>query len=362
MKRSGEISQKILLLITFILISFISLSPEIRGKSTNTMKTKSILILVLMLITLSIATLSCKKDGAATEEEANSVQPIPQGPIGTTNGIFSVSNTEKVYFSKGNLQYQASTNTWRFAKHQWNFVGDIDFGNVYCNGIKCSNSLIASDYSGWIDLFGWGTSGYNHGAVCYQPWSTSTVSRNYFAYGNDDYNLYDQTGFADWGKNRISNDDSHQWRTLTIEEWNYILNARNTSSGIRYAKAKVNDVHGVIIIPDNWSSSTYHLNATNSATATYASNIISKSIWTSILEANGAVFLPAGSIRRGTEIEDVGILKGYYWSSSNYYGPENIKSTIASNIEFNDYDFYVGNDWLKSKDNGLSVRLVCNAN
>ncbi|MBQ5532192.1 MAG: Ig-like domain-containing protein, partial [Bacteroidales bacterium] len=30
----------------------------------------------------------------------------------------------KVLFSPGNLQYQASTNTWRFAEHQYDYVGD----------------------------------------------------------------------------------------------------------------------------------------------------------------------------------------------------------------------------------------------
>ena len=51
--------------------------------------------------------------------------------------MFSVSSTKQVHFSQGNLQYQASTNTWRFAEMQWDFVGGTDFytgelfGNVY---------------------------------------------------------------------------------------------------------------------------------------------------------------------------------------------------------------------------------------
>lgn len=39
-------------------------------------------------------------------------------PDGVINALFSVSSTQKVYFSKGNLQYQASTKTWRFAENQ----------------------------------------------------------------------------------------------------------------------------------------------------------------------------------------------------------------------------------------------------
>jgi len=55
------------------------------------------------------------------------------------------------------LQYQASTDTWRFAEHQWDFVGDDTDGNVFENDVKCNNALTSDSYDGWIDLFGWGT-------------------------------------------------------------------------------------------------------------------------------------------------------------------------------------------------------------
>ena len=64
-------------------------------------------------------------------------------PTGAINGLFSVSPSKQVYFSQGNLQYQASTNTWRFAEHQYDYVGGIvntsvEYGNVYYDGIKCN--------------------------------------------------------------------------------------------------------------------------------------------------------------------------------------------------------------------------------
>ena len=114
-------------------------------------------------------------------------------PTGAINGKFTINSSGgKVYFSKGNLQYKASTNTWQFAANQYDYIGN-------------ANSNISSSYSGWIDLFGWGTSGYNHGANCYQPWSTSQTDSDYYAYGQYTYDLYDQTGKADWGYNAISN-------------------------------------------------------------------------------------------------------------------------------------------------------------
>lgn len=51
---------------------------------------------------------------------SDSVMPLPEGVL---PGLFSVSEGRQVRFSKGNLQYQASTGTWRFAEHQYDYVG-----------------------------------------------------------------------------------------------------------------------------------------------------------------------------------------------------------------------------------------------
>ena len=47
-------------------------------------------------------------------------------PTGAIVGLFSVSEGQQVYFSKGNLQYQASTNTWKFAENQYDYVGSAN--------------------------------------------------------------------------------------------------------------------------------------------------------------------------------------------------------------------------------------------
>ena len=225
-------------------------------------------------------------------------------PEGALSGEFTInSNGDCVYFSQGNLQYQASTNTWQFAGHQWDYVGD-------------ANQNISQTNGGWIDLFGWGTSGYNHGANAYQPWSTSTEYSDYYAYGAYTNNLYNQTGQADWGYNAISNGGNAEnsgWRTLTRQEWEYVFNTRTTTSRIRYAKANVKGVNGVILLPNAWEASTYDLNNVNGGN--YDSNTITAADWTNVLEANGAVFLPAAGYRIGTSVNDVGSV-GNYWSSS----------------------------------------------
>ena len=223
---------------------------------------------------------------------------------GILPGAFSVSENQQVCFSQGNLQYKASTNTWRFAENQYDYVGS-------------ANHNISFYYNGWIDLFGWGTSGWNSGNTYYRPWDSSNSSGS--TYGpRGSYNLTGSYANADWGVyNQISNggNQSNQWRTLTQPEWNYVFNTRTTTSGIRYAMANVNGVNGVILLPDDWSISTYSLSNTNNiGTISFNSNTLTASQWNT-LEQAGAVFLPTAGYRNGKSVEDVGYV-GEYWSAS----------------------------------------------
>lgn len=293
--------------------------------------------------------------------ESKSFTPEASIPEGAINGLFSVSETKQVYFSKGNLQYQASTNTWRFAENQWDFVGGNDgqfhyFGN--CGG--STNNLISESYDGWIDLFGWGTSGYDHGAVCYQPWSINRNSENYYAYGSVAYNLYDQTGKADWGYNAIINGGNHEglWRTLTKEEWQYLLFERNTASHIRFAKGIVNGYNGIIVLPDSWNANNFPLGNVNTNDAPWASNIISESDWQNSLQAYGAVFLITGGYREGAVGSTQfyvyhGNIDGVYWSASIWPG----QNSQASSLWFTEGYVYIAN-FATYRESGRSVRLV----
>jgi hypothetical protein len=275
-------------------------------------------------------------------------------PVGAINGLFRINdNGDQVYFSQGNLQYQASSNTWRFAENQWDYVGGIENGVNYGNVTGSSNNYISSTYNGWIDLFGWGTSGYNHGAVCYQPWSTNTISDYYYAYGLYYYNLNSQNGQADWGYNTINNggNTENKWRTLTTSEWRYVF-SRNTPSGIRFAKAIVNGTSGVILLPDDWNSSYYSLNSVNNVNASYNTNAISSSDWMSNLEAHGAVFLPTTGYRQGFAINIEAI--GCYWSAS-YFDQSWVYYVFFDEGNINTVIW-------TSRHCGQSVRLVAPAN
>ena len=245
---------------------------------------------------------------------------LPQSPTGAINGLYSVSATKQVWFSRGNLQYKASSNTWRFALKQYNCIGS-------------DNTQISPTCDYWIDLFGWGT-GNN---------PTNATTNNYGA-------------FYEWGNNPISNggNTNNMWRTLTKDEWLYIMNTRATISGIRYAKAKVNNVNGIILLPDNWNISIFTLNNTNQAGVSYDSNIITASVWSTTFEANGAVFLPAAGQREpnASSIWEYGY-EGDYWSSTSIY------SDGAYQLYFDDYSHEVG--WTY-RYFGSSVRLVSDVN
>lgn len=274
--------------------------------------------------------------------------PCPAAPEGAINGLFTINSAgDQVYFSKGNLQYKPSTNVWRFAENQYEITGG-DNSNI-TQGANCRS---------WLDLFGWSSNGREHGSVCWQPWRMemfTTDSTLYNAYGVDTLNLYDRDGQADWGYNAILNggNEENVWRTLTIEEWDYLLEERHTASGIRYAKAMVNNVNGLLLLPNDWDTLRYHLEGVNNEDADYHSNFIPEPFWTESVESQGAVFLPAAGIRDLCNVALVGNY-GFYWSSSI------ADNTQAIGIYFSNSFFY--SSCLTSKYSGRSVRLVRDKN
>ena len=237
---------------------------------------------------------------------------------GALSHAFTVdANGNQVYFSKGNLQYQASSQTWQFAANQYDFIG-------------AANANISATNTGWIDLFGWGT-GSN-------PTFASQDNTQY-------------TTFTDWGSNAISNggNTANTWRTLTTAEWAYLFN----SSRGNYGEATVNGICGVILLPDDWSLPT-GLTFVSKAEK-YASNVYDATQWAQ-MEANGAVFLPAAGYRDGTTYsdgtDDWGTLTGMYWSST----PQ--KNGQAHELLFID-ELMDASD-ICSYALGISVRLVQN--
>jgi len=272
-------------------------------------------------------------------------------PEGVLNGCFSIGENKYVQFSKGNLQYRASTQTWRLAENQWDYVGSMHIGAISGSG----NENISQTYDGWIDLFGWGTSGWNNGNTYYQPWCTEEAETSYGPPGNHD--LTGEYVNADWGKYiSISNTTVQgEWRTPTYWDFRYLLDERKASTlngveNARFAKGRIGGLPGIFIFPDYY----YHPEgialpeAINDYEAEdWGGNNYEREEWT-ILENAGVVFLPITGIRKGTALANIGWY-GYYWTSTSNKDDMACMLKLESKLAFN---------YILKKSCGISVRLV----
>ena len=282
---------------------------------------------------------------------------------GALSGLFSVAPDRWVRFSKGNLQYQASTNNWRFAENQWNYVGgdNLEYGNVYENGVKCTNDGASEFYQGWIDLFAYGTSGWNSGAINYQPWSTELDWSNYWIGGDPANQMVGTFAQADWGVNNPILNGGNScglWRTLTYMECSYILKNRNDADQ-KMALGKVNNVQGLVLLPDIFvlpCSCSFDAGTING----FETNVYSLDQWND-MELAGAVFIPHAGYRifyyvYGPTME--GHITGKYWLSTR-------DLPLASTVDLLSFgrNGHTGEDFIQiynTYDRGLgcSVRLV----
>ena len=219
----------------------------------------------------------------------------------TKSKAFSVSYDKKVTFSPGNLQYTHSTGTWSFAENQWDYIGtdNVKGGTVESDpvyGYEKEGSSLADK----IDLFGWSISSTNYGV------NTSTT-----------YNSYGES-FVDWGNNKIGNSAPNTWRTLTNEEWKYLVDRRPDAKLLR-GVASVNGVNGLILLPDTWvcpSGVTFKYGFSRDyGVEEYGQYQTFTADQWSMLEAAGAVFLPASGVRKSLDVTNVQY-QGYYWVAS----------------------------------------------
>lgn len=202
-------------------------------------------------------------------------------------GLFSVSKDKQVRFAPGNLEYDGLG--YRFAVHQYDHGG----------------------------LFGWGMGSH--------PTLAAT-------------DCHDYPSFDDWGSHVDGG-----WRTLSSDEWFYVINDRPNASTKRGA-ATVCGVHGLVLLPDSWSGGAFLAGFENR----WNTNVYDASSW-SVMEAAGAVFLPAAGYRYGSEMGSVGTV-GCYWSST----PRNEYDTYYLCFRgIDEYGYDIGN-----RDYGHSVRLV----
>ena len=160
-------------------------------------------------------------------------------PSDAIQGVFSVSNSKKVAFSKGSLLL-AEDESLSFASSQY-----------YCIG----NDNVAPGTSYW--------GSYYNGVRNYP---TDMLTTKLVQASKPTYKSL-----------------GDEWSVLTCDEWRYLLSSRENAEQLFANNVSVNGVSGVIILPDNW------IKESNSPIQSNSS--LSNSSFVN-LENKGAVFIP----------------------------------------------------------------------
>jgi len=239
----------------------------------------------------------------------------PFTATGTTKTLFNTSPSTQVRFSASNLRAR------RHMEGSWTIEWMI--GNPQYSVIGSGNTGIGQDEI-WFDLFGYGTSGFNAGQTAYRVYSSSTTPGDYLnasiAGNNSDWGQYihnHNTYKIKYGSVDVS---SENWRTLTSDEWSYLINSRPNKSGL----ATVSGKPGLVLIPDyvpveiNGSGNGYVFIVPEGLSfshtfSNFTTDNYSAEDWDK-MEAAGAVFIPTTGYRDGVTYN--GNFDGYYWSSS----------------------------------------------
>lgn len=292
-------------------------------------------------------------------------------PLGAVDGLFSISSTQQVFFSQGNLQWSytgggstatshnvnggsTADGTWRFAEHQYDVIGYTS-GNTTVSGREFQ--------ADWIDLFPRGCSGYDN----QYPYLLTNVPACSTGMAGSNY---------DWGiYNAISNGGNtpNLWHTLSAAEWEYVISIRPNASSLAKA-ATVNSVSGYILLPDNWS---WDWDSDNSLLAIFnqgdaKNRIFSDEQWRH-MEKHGAVFLPQGGRLKlkfnnngFDKIEDIN--NGcYYWTTTDTTttdknGTKYYYTTVSLSVDKNAVKLTSTSNEYKTDNNKFlyAVRLVQN--
>ena len=258
------------------------------------------------------------------------------------SGVFSIGNGRTVRFSRGNLQYNTTSQTWQFAQNQYDFIGE---GNI--------NVPYPPQLGSVIDLFCWGT------------WAPGGSSPTFLS----DNESYDHP--TSWYSSYSG--IAGEWYTMTANEWHYLIYERpggEDNVGLSYIEVGDEEILGLVLLPDEWElpdGCSFDGGDIVSSEGVGEVNYFSSSQWAD-MEAAGAVFLPAAG-ERYRHIEDPGVPtvpEGYlsYIESGGNYWTRTVRSdditAMALLFGYDGYDYgsvYL-DDIVCLRSNGYSVRLV----
>ena len=337
---------------------------------------------------------------------------------------FSTSlNDTYIKFATGNLRCTKTGTTWDDG-YTWSFMTnqyDIDHFNTCDVGVNYANKSVISHF-GWGTS---GYNGPDEYApLNYKPNSTSkdtidkTHVRNLFHYGpswtadpilgnstntfgvditgdysNFDWGVYHSTGGASGGPGIMDGTaySPYSWRLFTKAEIVYILgpnkasdakpgtNCRYSSTignveNARFVKVRLSDasngsgsgLNGLIIFPDVYEhpdpTLVHYPTHINDLECSFTVNSYTTTEW-GLMEAKGAIFLPAAGCHDGNKIDGIN-MHCYYWTSTyNNYSNQDKQTGIYDNQAGFAKNLRVGDESMVTDSRtqrwrGNSVRLV----
>ena len=197
---------------------------------------------------------------------------------------------------------------------------------------------------GWIDLFGWGTTGKNqYGQPPYSIDEDASKYKTIETAASDEMLTRENDG--DWGVCM-----GEGWRTLSNNEWSYLTKIREGADE-KIGYATVAGVRGIIILPDKFNDPMKN-NGDGAfkpkSEREWSENIYTETDWKA-MEKAGAVFMPATGNRHGCTVSNVGN-ECIYWSSkannSNYVYYINFLASSPFAVDY------------ATREYGFPVRLV----
>ena len=218
---------------------------------------------------------------------------------------------------------------------------NVTGGTVYHNATD-GDEVLGEALADKIDLFGWS------GSTAAVQWGVG-ISNNSADYSGD---------FVDWGSNTIGTDAPDTWRTLTENEWEYVLSNRadaDTKKGVARINLSSDGTvyaNGLILLPDTWTAPagvTFKSGfATEESVQAYADyQTFTLSDWQQ-LESAGAVFLPAAGYRFAKQMY-------YVHSSASYWTSTPDETNSAKQLACNSTRVGI---FFSMRNIGMSVRLV----
>lgn len=189
-------------------------------------------------------------------------EPAPSVPAKHI-GMFTIGKETIVRFSQGYLQYIQSQDQWRFAPDQLYTTGERHLTNLKRNKVEIADTVMYFAWSAHDTKAKWGIS--------------------------QSINAIDYQGtFLDWGTNHIHGEAQNTWRSMSNEEWVYLLTQRANAQKL-VGFARIDNTNGLVILPDDWVLPD---GAIFSSWADSIPNIYTIAQW-QVMEDAGAVFVSA---------------------------------------------------------------------